>query len=97
METRSFNNKKRKIEEKNLSSFIENKSILDLKNLIDLCDLLKNQKKNQLFYLKNYGINKSTMKMLINIVDELHELNNIVGVEDANNRSLNIYYILLKI
>ena len=45
METRSFNNKKRKIEETTLSSFIENKSILDLKNLIDLCDLLKNQKK----------------------------------------------------
>ena len=88
METRSFNNKKRKIEETTLSSFIENKSILDLKNLIDLCDLLKNQKKNQSFYLKNYGLNKSTMKRLINIVEELRELNNIVGIEDAKQSIL---------
>ena len=86
--TRSFKNKKRTIEETTLPSLLIKNDTLDLNGVIDLCEYFQSQKKDHAVSYRSLGINKRTIKRLTNIIDELRELNSIIGIEDAKQSIL---------
>ena len=84
METRT-KNKKRNIDEISIGTI---KDSLSLKNVIALCEYYMKQKKIEPNINKKLGINKTTIKRLVGIIKELHDLDKIIGIEDAKQTIL---------